>query len=137
VLLGRCGVRLDGTKELVAIADGYRESTDSWADLLRDLRRRGMRARSWQSATGRSGSGRRCATYGPSPSEQRDWVPKVANVLDALPKSAQPTAKKMLAEIRDAEDRDHAVVAAQRFDAEFRPAGPRPPTRSATTSTAW
>ena len=38
------GVRLDGTKELVAIADGYRESTDSWADLLRDLKRRGMRA---------------------------------------------------------------------------------------------
>src|SRR4029078_6838920 len=38
------GVRLDGTKELVDIADGYRESTDSWADLLRDLKRRGMRA---------------------------------------------------------------------------------------------
>jgi transposase-like protein len=37
------GVRLDGTKELVALADGYRESTDSWANLLRDLRRRGMR----------------------------------------------------------------------------------------------
>jgi hypothetical protein len=38
------GVRLDGTKELVALADGYRESTDSWGDLLRDLRRRHMRA---------------------------------------------------------------------------------------------
>jgi putative transposase len=38
------GVRLDGTKELVAIADGYRESAGSWADLLRGLRRRGMRA---------------------------------------------------------------------------------------------
>lgn len=38
------GVRADGTKELVAIADGYRESTESWADLLRDLKRRGMRA---------------------------------------------------------------------------------------------
>ena len=38
------GVRVDGTKELVAIGDGYRESTESWADLMRDLKRRGMRA---------------------------------------------------------------------------------------------
>ena len=38
------GVRIDGTKELVAIADGYRESTESWAELLRDAKRRGMRA---------------------------------------------------------------------------------------------
>jgi putative transposase len=37
------GVRVDGTKELVAVVDGYRESTESWADLLRDLKRRGMR----------------------------------------------------------------------------------------------
>jgi putative transposase len=61
----------------------------------------------------------------PEAREQRDWVHKVANVLDALPKSVQPTAKKMLAEIRDAEDRDHAVAAAERFDAEFRPKWPR------------
>lgn len=40
----RGGVRVDGTKELVAITDGQRESTESWADLLRDLKRRGMRA---------------------------------------------------------------------------------------------
>src|SRR6266568_9319483 len=38
------GVRADGRKELVAVADGTRESTDDWAELLRDLRRRGMRA---------------------------------------------------------------------------------------------
>jgi pimeloyl-ACP methyl ester carboxylesterase len=38
------GVRADGTKELIAIADGYRESTESWADVLRDLKRQGMRA---------------------------------------------------------------------------------------------
>jgi transposase-like protein len=61
----------------------------------------------------------------PETREQRDWVHKVANVLDALPKSVQPTAKKLLAEIRDAEDRDHAVVAAKRFDAEFRPRWPK------------
>jgi len=38
------GARLDGTKELVALADGYRESTESWVEFLRDLKRRGMRA---------------------------------------------------------------------------------------------
>ena len=50
---------------------------------------------------------------------QRCWVHKVANVLSALPKSAQPTARKMLAEIRDAEDRDHATRAADAFAREF------------------
>ena len=44
---------------------------------------------------------------------------KVANVLGASPKSVQPTAKKMLAEVRDAEDRDHAVAAIERFGAKF------------------
>ena len=43
-LLVMIGVRADGRKELVALADGYRESAESWADLLRDCARRGMRA---------------------------------------------------------------------------------------------
>jgi putative transposase len=46
-------------------------------------------------------------------------------VLDALPKSIQPLAKTMLAEIRDAEDRDHAIVAAKAFDNEFRAKWPK------------
>jgi putative transposase len=119
------GVRLDGTKELVAIADGYRESTDSWAGLLRDLRRRGMPAPMVAVGDGALGFWAALRDVWPETREQRDWVHKVANVLDALPKSMQPTAKKMLAEIRDAEDRDHALAAAQRFDAEFRPRWPK------------
>lgn len=119
------GVRLDGTKELVALADGYRESTDSWADLLRDLRRRGMRAPMIAVGDGALGFWAALRDVWPETREQRDWVHKVANVLDALPKSVQTTAKKMLAEIRDAEDRDHAVTAAKRFDAEFRPKWPK------------
>jgi putative transposase len=119
------GVRLDGTKELVAIADGYRESTDSWADLLRDLRRRGMRAPMVAVGDGALGFWAALRDVWPETREQRDWVHKVANTLDALPKSVQPTAKKMLAEIRDAEDRDHAVAAAKRFDAEFRARWPK------------
>ena len=119
------GVRLDGSKELVALADGYRESTDSWGDLLRDLKRRGMRPPVVAVGDGALGFWAALRDVWPETREQRDWVHKVANTLDALPKSVQPTAKKMLAEIRDAEDRDHAVAAAQRFDAEFRPKWPK------------
>jgi transposase-like protein len=119
------GVRLDGTKELVAIADGYRESTDSWGDLLRDLKRRGMRAPMVAVGDGALGFWAALRDVWPETREQRDWVHKAANVLDALPKSVQPTAKKLLVEIRDAEDRDHAVAAAKRFDAEFRPKWPK------------
>jgi putative transposase len=119
------GVRLDGTKELVAIADGYRESTDSWADLLRDLKRRGMRAPVVAVGDGALGFWAALRDVWPETREQRDWVHKIANTLDALPTSVQSTAKKMLAEIRDAEDRDHAVEAAKRFDAEFRTKWPK------------
>ncbi len=119
------GVRLDGSKELVALADGYRESTDSWGDLLRDLKRRGMRAPMIAVGDGALGFWAALRDTWPETREQRDWVHKVANVLDALPKSVQPTAKKMLDEIRNAEDRDHAVAAAKRFDAEFRPKWPK------------
>jgi putative transposase len=119
------GVRLDGTKELVAISGGHRESTESWADLLRDLKRRGMRAPVVAVGDGALGFWAALRDVWPNTREQRDWVHKVANVLDALPKSAQPTAKKMLTEIRDAEDRDHALEAARRFDAEFRPKWPK------------
>ena len=114
------GVRLDGTKELVAIADGYRESTDSWADLLRDLKRRGMRAPVVAVGDGALGFWAALRDVWPDTRQQRCWVHKVANVLNALPKSVQPTAKKMLAEIRDAEDRAHAVKAIGAFSHEFK-----------------
>ena len=113
------GVRADGTKELVAISDGYRESTDSWADLLRDLRHRGMRAPVLAVGDGALGFWAALRDAWPETRTQRCWVHKVANVLAALPKSAHPTARRMLAEIRDAEDREHAVRAADAFAHEF------------------
>lgn len=119
------GVRLDGSKELVAIADGYRESTESWADLLRDLKRRGMRAPMLAVGDGALGFWAALRDVWPDTAEQRDWVHKTANVLDALPKSAQPTAKKMLAAIRDAQDKDHARAAAKCFDDTYRPKFPK------------
>ena len=113
------GVRLDGTKELVALADGYRESTESWADLLRDLKRRGMRAPVLAVGDGALGFWAALRDTFPDTREQRCWFHKEANVINALPRSAQPTARKMLAEIRCAEDRDHARAAAGRFAAEY------------------
>lgn len=113
------GVRVDGTKELVALADGYRESTESWADLLRDLKHRGMGAPVLAVGDGALGFWGALADVFPETRTQRCWVHKAANVLNALPKSAQPTAKKMLAEIREAEDRDHAQTAAKAFADEF------------------
>lgn len=109
------GARADGKKELVALADGHRESTESWADLLREGKRRGMRAPVLAVGDGALGFWAALREVFPQTSEQRDWVHKAANVLDALPKSAHPAARKALAEIRDAEDRQHAEKAITAF----------------------
>jgi transposase-like protein len=68
------GVRLDGKKELVAIADGYRESTDSWAALLRDLRHRDMRAPVVAVGDGALGFWAALRDVFPETKEQRCWV---------------------------------------------------------------
>ena len=102
-------------KELVALADGYRESTGSWADLLRDCKRRGMRAPVLAVGDGALGFWGALREVFPETREQRCWFHKIGNVLSALPKSAHPGAKKALAEIWNAEDRDHARRAAAAF----------------------
>jgi putative transposase len=108
-------VRADGRKELVAIADGHRESSESWADLLRDCKRRGMRAPVLAVGDGALGFWKAIRDVFPDTREQRCWWHKIGNVLAALPKSAHPGAQKALAEIYNAEDRDHAVKAAKAF----------------------
>jgi transposase-like protein len=114
-LLVIIGVRADGTKELVALADGYRESAESWADLLRDAKRRGMRAPVLAVGDGALGFwGGLREVFGET-REQRCWFHKSANVLAALPKSAHPAAKKALAEIWGAEDKTHALAAVKVF----------------------
>jgi putative transposase len=109
------GVRADGTKELVAITDGYRESTQSWADLLRDLKRRGMSAPVLAVGDGALGFWAALRDVFPETRAQRCWVHRVANILGALPTSAHAGARKALAEVRDAEDRAHAETAARAF----------------------
>ena len=118
-LLVMIGVRADGRKELVALADGYRESAESWADLLRDARRRGMRAPVLAAGDGALGFWGALREVFPETREQRCWFHKIANVLAALPKSAHPGAKKALAQIWNAEDRRHALDAVKAFDAAY------------------
>jgi putative transposase len=113
------GVRADGTKELVAVADGERESTESWAELLRDLRRRGMRAPVVAVGDGALGLWAALRDVFPATRHQRDWVHKTANVLGCLPASVQAGARKALAEIRDAPDRQHAEQAIEAFARDY------------------
>ncbi|MFD7767618.1 IS256 family transposase [Streptomyces sp. NPDC059787] len=109
------GVRADGSKELVALKDGYRESGESWADLLRDCARRGMRAPALAVGDGALGFWKALAEVFSDTREQRCWVHKTANVLDAMPKSAQPGAKKAIQDIYNAEDKQHAQAAIKTF----------------------
>jgi putative transposase len=113
------GVRLDGTKELVALADGYRESTESWAELLRDLKRRGMRAPVLAVGDGALGFWAAVRDVFPHTRHQRDWVHKTSNVLYSLPKSVHKRAKKAIHEITEAENKKEAAHAIEAFASEF------------------
>jgi len=113
------GVRPDGTKELVALADGYREPTDSWAEVLRDLKARGLAAPVLAVGDGALGSWVALRDVSPSTREQRCWVHKTARVLDALPKRLQPQAKTAIARIYGADNRCDALAAVKEFADAF------------------
>jgi putative transposase len=113
------GVRLDGAKELIAIQDGYRESEESWACLLRDLKKRGMRAPVLAVGDGALGFWASVREVFPKTRHQRDWVHKTSNVLDALPKSVHERAKKAIHEITCAENKAEAERAVEAFADEF------------------
>ena len=113
------GVRTDGTKELVAVADGLRESTEGWAELLRDLRRRGMQAPVLAVGDGALGLWAALRDVFPATRAQRCWVHKTANVLAALPKSVHPGARRALAEISQAESRERAAAALEAFTVDY------------------
>jgi len=115
-LLVMIGVRADGTKELIAVADGFRESSESWADLLRSCKRGGMRAPVLAIGDGALGYWKALREVFPDTKEQRCWFHVGGNVLSASPKSAHPGAKAALAEIYNAQDKDHALKAAKAFE---------------------
>ena len=113
------GVLADGSKEVIALEDGYRESKESWASLLRDLKKRGMRAPVLAVGDGALGFWGAVAEVFPETQEQRCWVHKIANVLDKLPKRLQARAKARLHEIMYAPDRESAQEAVRDFTQEF------------------
>jgi putative transposase len=113
------GARLDGTKELVAIAEGYRESTESWACLLRDLKKRGMRTPELAVGDGALGFWSALRDVFPETRCQRDWVHKTMNTLDCLPKSVHARAKVAIKEITHAENKKEATKAIEEFASEF------------------
>jgi transposase-like protein len=113
------GVRADGHKELVAVGDGYRESTESWSELLRDLKRRGMRAPVLAIGDGALGFWGALREVFPESREQRCWVHKIANVLDAVPSSLRPKVKAALHNIMNAENKEAADLAIDQFEATY------------------
>ena len=113
------GARLDGTKELVALADGYRESEESWAELLRDLKKRGMKPPQLAVGDGALGFWGALRDVFPKSRIQRDWVHKTMNVLDSMPKSVHSRAKAAIHEITEAENKKEARKAIKEFAAEF------------------
>ena len=124
-LLVVIGVREDGEKELLAVEDGYRESTDSWAAVLRDLRDRGLNEPKLVCGDGALGAWAALRDVFPAARRQACWVHKTANVLDALPKRLQPRAKTLLHEMAEAPTRADARQALERFRSEFEPKYPK------------
>lgn len=113
------GVLPDGRKEMIGLEDGYRESTEAWLTLLRDLKIRGMPAPKLAMADGALGFWKALSEVYPATDQQRCWVHKIANVLDKLPQRLQPRAKAHLHEIMRAESRVVALREFLRFEREY------------------
>lgn len=110
------GATEDGHKELVAVEDGYRESEQSWLELLRDLKARGLEVGPKLAiGDGSLGFWKALAQVYGETRQQRCWVHKTANILNKLPKSVQAKAKSQLHEIWMAATRDEAEKAFNRF----------------------
>jgi putative transposase len=110
------GATAEGKKELIAIADGYRESEQSWKELLLDCKARGLEIEPHLAiGDGALGFWKAMRQVWDTTKEQRCWVHKTANVLDKLPKGSQPKAKRMLHEIYQAEGRKEAEKAFDLF----------------------
>jgi len=109
------GARANGHKELVAVAGGYRESTESWASLLRNLQQRGMPPPRLCIGDGALGFWKAVRDVFPTAAHQRCWVHKTANILDKLPQAVQPQAKTLVHEMYRAETAQQARARYQEF----------------------
>ena len=120
------GATEDGTKELLAVVDGYRESTQSWRELLGQLKRLGLTTAP-KLAIGDGSLGFWIALqeeYGPV-AQQRCWVHKTANILDKMPKSVQGKAKQLIHEMYLAPTRKAALAAYDQFISSYQAKYPK------------
>jgi len=114
------GAKEDGTKELIAVEDGFRESKESWQSLLRDLKRHGLKAGpKLTTGDGALGFWAALPEEFPDTKPQGCWVHKTANVLDKLPTSLQAKGKQMIHDIYLSPTKDEADVAFDEFIKEF------------------
>ena len=114
------GATPEGRKELLGFTDGARESAQDWRELLLDLQNRGLAvAPELAVADGALGFWKALGELWPTTREQRCWVHKTANVLNKLPKSQQPKAKRALQEIWMAETSKDAEAAFDAFIAAY------------------
>lgn len=115
------GATAEGKKELIAITDGYRESEQSWKELLLDVKARGLEVEPHLAiGDGALGFWKAMRQVWDTTKEQRCWVHKMANVLDKLPKGSQPKAKRMLHDIYQAEGKAGAERAFDLFVETYR-----------------
>jgi putative transposase len=118
------GATADGRKELIAVTDGFRESEQSWSELINDVKRHGLIIDPKLAiADGALGFWAAIRKAWPTTREQRCWVHKTANILNKLPKSTQPKAKARIHDIWQAETKEAATAAfdsfVQDFDAKY------------------
>jgi transposase-like protein len=120
------GATEDGTKELIAMIDGQRESEQSWLELLMDVKSRGLvEAPKLATGDGALGFWKALRQVFPSTKVQRCWVHKAANVLDKMAKSQQPSAKSMLHEIWMSATKEDAIKAFDKFVATYQAKYPK------------
>lgn len=119
-LLVIIGASTDGEKEFLAIESGYRESKESWAALLRDLKNRGLQWGKLTVADGHLGLWAALSELYPSGDEQRCWNHKITNVLDVLPKSQRAKASEMLCKIPYAQTKDECEKMRDQFIREYK-----------------
>lgn len=124
-LLVVMGAMSNGTKEVLAVTSGYRESTESWAEVFRDLKARGLRAPKLLMADGNTAIWGAARAVWPQSAEQRCWNHKMRNVLDRLPKREQPEGKELLRVVVYAPTRAEAVKARQAFGKRYGPWYPK------------
>ena len=114
------GAKEDGTKELIAVEDGFRESKESWQSVIRALKRRGLKeGPKLATGDGALGFWSALAEEFPKTKTQKCWVHKTVNVLDKLPSSLQEKGKKMIHDIYLSPTKGEAAIAFDEFVKEF------------------